>query len=283
MIASGIKPLVRLGSNFTGASLCNQIRDFFPFILIGQVLGATNLAFYERAYKLMALPLSQIMPAISAVAIPAFAKIQNDNERLRNYARTLIKLTSTVTIPCSVIGILIAPEIIWVMLGDQWIKAATIFALLSPLAVTQSISSIAIWILIATGRGPAMMYFSSINLVLAISSIGIGLFFSLEVAALAFSLVGLLVRTPLLYAFLVRNTHIRWGDLIYSSAVYVFSGFILVSLGLLLRYSILKIPSPSLHWVVMCLIGVLCCWLPLLWLSGFFKIARFLDLKKSYS
>jgi O-antigen/teichoic acid export membrane protein len=276
---SGIGPMLGFGGSLTVASFCNHLREQFPLIAIGQALGSAPLAIYERAYRLLVLPLSQMMPPLSAVAVPVLCRLQDHPERFRRTARRLILLASASAVPCSVAGVLAAPELVEIALGSQWRRAAVLFALLSPLAATQTVSAIGIWLLTTTGQGAVLLRFTVINALLAVASIWIGLQFGLEAAALSFSGVGLLVRTPILYAFIARYTPVGWSDLARACGAFVAAGLFLGVAGGVLRYLVLGIDGPSVLWAASSFAVVAAVWLPLAWKGG--VLATVSDLRRS--
>lgn len=265
----GIRPMISFGGFLTLAAVFNYICENLPLILIGRmlgpVLGPAGVGLFDRAYRLTLMPTAQMSSPIGSVAIPALCRVQDEPERFRNICRRLILIACGVTVPMAVAGVLIAPELIHVYLGGAWSRAALLFACLSPLAATESISVIAVWILTTTGNSKACFYFSLLNAALSGISIVIGLNYSLEAAALCFAGVGLLVRTPLLYWFVVKNTMMRWSDLLGGPKWFLLAGAALTSAGLYARYQILNFNGPSLAWAAGALICIGLVWLPLMW------------------
>ena len=106
------EPMLQFGGYLTAGSFINSVREQLPYVVIGYSLGAAAVATYERAYRLLLLPVVQMMPPMSAVALPALSRLQNDPAKFRRAIRQLITLVSALTVPCSVICVLTAPEII---------------------------------------------------------------------------------------------------------------------------------------------------------------------------
>ncbi|MEX2617913.1 MAG: oligosaccharide flippase family protein [Alphaproteobacteria bacterium] len=55
-----IRPLIALGGNVTGASLAGFVIRHLDQFLIGWYWGPAALGFYERAYKLLLVPVNNI-------------------------------------------------------------------------------------------------------------------------------------------------------------------------------------------------------------------------------
>lgn len=267
----GIRPMIHFGGFLTIAAVFNYICENLPLVLIGRMLGPVagppSVGLFDRSYRLTLMPTAQMSSPVGSVAIPALCRVQDEPQRYRNICRRLILLACGVTVPLAVAGVLTAPELIHLYLGGTWSRAAGLFACLSPLAATESISVIAVWILTTTGNSKACFHFSLFNAALSGISIAVGLLHSLEAAALCFAGVGLLVRTPLLYWFVVRHTMMRWGDLLGGPKWFLLGGAALTALGLYLRHEVLGLHGPSPAWALGSLAAIGLAWLPLMWRS----------------
>lgn len=96
----------------------------------GKFLGAEALGLYDRAYKLMAMPTNFYGSALSRVIFPAMARVQDDPARMANALRKGTALTALLGLPLSVVLILAAPEIVAVLLGEQWSAVLPTFQIL---------------------------------------------------------------------------------------------------------------------------------------------------------
>lgn len=261
----GIGPMLGFGGRLTAAALFNYVCENLPLVLIGRALGSTSVGLFDRAYRLTLMPTSQMSSPASSVAIPALCRVQDEPERYRNICRRMILLACGMTVPIAVVGVLTAPELIHVYLGDQWSPAARVFTYLSPLAATEAISVIAIWILVTTGNSRACLRFSIFNALFSGLSVAIGVRYGLQAAALWFSGVGVLVRTPLLYRFVVANTVMEWSDLLGRPSWFIGGGAVLTVSGLYCRYGLLHLHGPSLAWAAAAAAAIAIVWLPLMW------------------
>ena len=89
-------------------------------LLIGKVLGTTELGLYTRAYTVMLLPLSQISGVLSRVMFPTLASIQGDRARSRQIYLRAISAIALFTFP-SMLGLLVvADDFVLVVFGSKW-------------------------------------------------------------------------------------------------------------------------------------------------------------------
>lgn len=270
---SGAREMIKFGAGLSLASFCNHLREQGPFVIIGWTFGAGMLAMYEKAYRLLVMPLKQMMPPISAVAIPVLSRVQDDEGRFRSIARKLLLISAFLSVMPASIIVAIAPEIVAIVLGPQWERAGLIFAFLTPLAATQAVSSVMIWCITTQGESAALLRFSIINALIAIATVMAGGVYGLEWAALAFSVGGILIRTPMLYFYVVRQTPITWADLIGQTGPTIFVGVLIAIAGLVLRFLCFD-QNPSFVWAITWIGACSIAWLPFAFHIGFLDITR---------
>ena len=132
----------------TLAHFISRIDQFF----IGILVNAEALGYYNLAFNLTLQPQTVINPIITKVAFPLFAKIQNDNERLkRNYLLTL-NILSTINFPFMIGLAVVAPTLIPLVLGEQWTDAIILVQVLALVGLLRSIANPSGSLLLAKGR-----------------------------------------------------------------------------------------------------------------------------------
>jgi PST family polysaccharide transporter len=112
-------------------NLINYFSRNLDILLIGKYFGVNSLGFYEKSYRLMLLPLSNITHVLSAVIHPVFSDYQNDTNYITNVYLKLIKLLAFIGFPLSVFLFFNARELIFLLFGAQWEKSILLFQFLS--------------------------------------------------------------------------------------------------------------------------------------------------------
>jgi O-antigen/teichoic acid export membrane protein len=79
----------------------------------------------------MALPANLFGDAVEMVSFPAMAKVQDDKARLGKAFCRAVTVTAVLALSLTVVTVLVAPEIIQVFLGDQWLGATEPFQILA--------------------------------------------------------------------------------------------------------------------------------------------------------
>ena len=80
----GAREMLRFGGNLTGFNLVNFFARNLDNVLIGRFNGEVSLGLYDRAYKLLLLPLNQITTPLARVALPLLAKLRGDETGYTN-------------------------------------------------------------------------------------------------------------------------------------------------------------------------------------------------------
>jgi O-antigen/teichoic acid export membrane protein len=122
--------LMYFGSGFTLARIFNYTALQGDSLIVGRVMGAVALGVYGRSYQLMAMPARLFGQVLDKVLFPAMASVQNDKIRLTKAYMRGVSLITLLVLPTSVIIALLSPEIIFVLLGSEWMDATTPFQIL---------------------------------------------------------------------------------------------------------------------------------------------------------
>ena len=91
--------------------------------LVGRILGATMLGFYEMAFKLSNLSATEFALVISEVTMPAYSKIQEKTAKLREGYLRVLQIAAFFSIPMAGLIVILAPELTRTFLGEKWLQA----------------------------------------------------------------------------------------------------------------------------------------------------------------
>lgn len=215
--AKGLKELLSFGANLTGFNFVNYFARNLDDVLIGRFNGATQLGYYQQAYKIFKVPLTQVNAPVSKVAIPALSRLTGQPQRYREaYCGVLEKLLM-ITLPLGAFLVGAHDWIILVILGPQWGAAAPIFAMLSIAIFSQAVTNTTGWLLISQNRTGEMFRLGILGTVMTIISFVIGLPWGALGVALSYSLIGVFIQTPIILWLVAIRGPIQNSDF-YRSA-----------------------------------------------------------------
>ena len=126
------RDLARFSSSATGAKLISTLSSNADFLLVGRLLGSSALGFYSMAWDLLRFIPDRLYRVAGRVTLPAFCRLQDDNERLARAYRAFFRYLVRIIIPLVTCAVIVAPELIGAIYGSQWIPAARPMRLLAP-------------------------------------------------------------------------------------------------------------------------------------------------------
>jgi lipopolysaccharide exporter len=138
--ASHLRDLTRFGGSLTGVAVVSAFMAEFDNIVIGRVLGPTQLGFYSVATRLPMLLILNLAVVAGRVLFPAFASLRQGGE-MERAVLTSIRYTAIVTLPLAVFTVVFAKPLIVALFGDRWrpaigaMQVLTLWALMTTMAM----------------------------------------------------------------------------------------------------------------------------------------------------
>ena len=229
---SGVRKMLAFGGNLTGFNLINYFARNLDNVLIGKVCGSGQLGFYSKAYGLLLLPIQQITAPISAVAIPALSRLQDQSEKYRRFYCRGIEIIVFIGAPIIALLCVSADEFIRLLLGRQWLDSVIIFRILSPAALTATTNVATGWIYISMGTVDRQLRWGIFASILLCLSIVIGLKWGVLGVALAVSVSRVGLKIPGLW-YCYKGSPIRLRDYFHAVLLPILTS---VAAGLVLYY-----------------------------------------------
>jgi O-antigen/teichoic acid export membrane protein len=209
---TGVRTMVRFGSNLTGFATINYFARNLDNLLIGKVWGAQQLGLYSRAYQLMMLPIDQINEPITSVAVPSLSRLNDSPDKYRRgYLRILEKI-AILTMPGVALMIVTSDWIVTIMLGPKWSAVGPILLVLGISGLFQPILNTTGWLFVTQGRTHDMFKLSIVTGPITVLSILAGLPWGALGVATSYVVIKLCVTDPILYWYVGRRGPIRSMD-----------------------------------------------------------------------
>jgi polysaccharide transporter, PST family len=121
---SGIREMLRLGSNVTGFNMINYFHRNLDNMLIGRVWGAQQLGLYSRAYSLLMLSINNLRVPLNAVAFPTMSRLQSQPDKFRTYYVKYCSLLAFAYMPVVSFLFVSSNRIVNLLLGSQWAETS---------------------------------------------------------------------------------------------------------------------------------------------------------------
>ena len=135
-----------------GERSINYFNSRVDQLLIGSLLGAQELGYYNFAFNLVMQPVNTINPILTRVAFPVFARMQNDMDGLRQNYIKIVKMLCTVNAPLLFGFGAVAPLLVPLVFGTQWLPAILLIQILTLYGFLRSSGNPIGSLLLAKGR-----------------------------------------------------------------------------------------------------------------------------------
>ena len=120
MTRKDARELFGFGKNMVGSSLVTFLNRSADDMIIGVFLGPVALGYYAVAYRANVAVTEVALRATSRTAVPVFAKLQAEPERLREAYYAALEFAALVACPVFLGLSATAPEVCLVMFGAEW-------------------------------------------------------------------------------------------------------------------------------------------------------------------
>ena len=167
-------------------------------MIVGAANGKVALGLYDKAYRLVAMPLLQFSAPIGRVAIPLLSSLNGEPERYASAFRRMIQLPSLICVPGLICGMFLSPQLVHVLLGPSWSGVTKVFSWICFGGIASSLYGSAFWLFTSQGRGREQMKWTVITSAISIVSFLIGIRWGVVGVASVSALTFVVVQTPIL-------------------------------------------------------------------------------------
>jgi len=171
---TGASSMLLFGSGLTLSNVLNQVTQYLDGILIGRMLGAVPLGYYDRAKQLFVMPIFQLVGPLANVSIPALSRLTSAPAR---YAAAYLRIQEKLLLATALFSaffVAYGDVVIRVLLGAAWspvapvLQAFAIGGFVGPASVSLS------WLLVTQGRSRDLALWSPCSLALRCAAIAVG-------------------------------------------------------------------------------------------------------------
>jgi O-antigen/teichoic acid export membrane protein len=167
--ADDARYLWRMGSFQIGDNLLNYFNSQLDLLLLGKLAGAEALGLYYAAKQIAYKPLQLINPVVTKVALPVFARVQDEPIRLRQGYLAVVAALALVQVPVYATLAALSALAVPVLLGPGWEGGAPVLALLCLAMLMRATINPVGSLLLARGRaGHSLAWNAGVLVVMAV-------------------------------------------------------------------------------------------------------------------
>ncbi|MFP5365207.1 MAG: MOP flippase family protein [Thermoleophilia bacterium] len=212
--------------------------------IIGRFIGPAALGAYAIAYNVMLQPAARIGAPLQRILAPAFARMQDEPERIAVAWARVVRLIAAVSVPALGGLIVVAQEFVAVALGDKWAPAAPIIQILAWVGILTALQSINMDVLMARDRTSLMFRFSLAFVPVHIAAFAIGAQWGVTGVAVAYAISSTLVE-PWLTVLAARVLGVSPMVFVHAIAGVFQAGAVMIGALLLARMALIEAGVPT--------------------------------------
>ncbi len=153
------RPTLRNWRRFLGASVWLTLRSLGQYaseqvdkVFLGRIAGPASLGAYSIASQIGAMPSTELLQPMNRALFPAYSQISNDPARIGPAVHLTFGIQTMIALPASLGLALCSAEIVHVFLGEKWLDAAPLLAMLAVAYGFASLNSSFIYFLLSLGK-----------------------------------------------------------------------------------------------------------------------------------
>jgi O-antigen/teichoic acid export membrane protein len=170
-------------------------------IFVGKLLGVAALGFYQMAYRISNIPATEITHVISQVTFPAYSKIQDNVQKLREAYLRILRMTAFLSFPISGLIFVLASDFTIIFLEEKWMAMVPAMQVLVFWGLIRSIGATTGPVMYAVGRPEILTKYQMLQLImLAISIYPLTLYWGIFGASCAVLVASMWANSLAFYA-----------------------------------------------------------------------------------
>jgi PST family polysaccharide transporter len=208
--------LLRFGRPMTLASVVVWARDGVTRVLVGRLLGETELGYFHLAARIAAAPVTGITHVTNRVALPVYAA-ESDRAALRRTYRTTLRIVSLLALPACAALVATAPLAVAVAFGPAWAPIVAPMRILLVASMASALAATTGELFKAIGRPTDLLRTAVPHLCLLLVAVPLGAAWGLPGIACAIAVVRVTMALVAL-ALAARHVRLRARELAESLA-----------------------------------------------------------------
>ncbi|MFD2367911.1 oligosaccharide flippase family protein [Pseudoduganella sp. GCM10020061] len=211
----GMRKVFGFGAYATAGTLVDEAGNSAPDLIIGKMIGMEGAGLYAKAQAILAVFRQAVLAAVTPVLLPLYAARARESGGASGAFLSTVGYLTACAWPFYAFVAATAPELVRVLYGDQWDRAAILIRIMCIAAALYSMGTVSRYLLVAIGQVRLQARLDALaalaRIVLLLAACGAGL----EAAAWAMVATAA-IRTWLTFRYLARAAAISAGQLARS-------------------------------------------------------------------
>jgi len=193
-----LKEMFGYGSKLLGAGIIDTLYNNLYYLTIGKFFNTNSLGYYTRARGFADFPSTNLTGIFQRVTFPVLSEIQDDEYRLKDAYKRILRMAAFVIFPLMLILAIVAKPMILLLLTDKWADAIILLQILCLAQMWYPIHAINLNMLYVKGRSDLFLKLEIIKKVLLTIVLAATIPFGVIAIAMGqvlFSLLALVINT----------------------------------------------------------------------------------------
>lgn len=252
---NSFKELFGFGSKLLASGLLDTIYRNIYLIIIGKIFKASDLGYYTRAHQFSDFASSNMTGIFQRVTYPVLCTIQNDDVRLRDVYRRMLRVSGFVFFPLLLGPAALAKPLIISFLTEKWLFSASLLVPLCFSGMWYPIHSINLNLLQVKGRSDLFLKLEIIKKIMGVvvlcATVPLGLIAMCWGGVLT-SIISLIINTHYTGKLISLGFIAQMKDLVPSL-------LLSLTMGAIVYFTIEHLPlTPSILLLIGVIEGVFC-------------------------
>lgn len=188
-----VRSFVSYGVHQLGAQLLTYVSMNADAVVVGARFGAASAGLYDRAFRMMMLPVRQLQFPVTRVAMPVLSRLQDDAATFGRFVVRGQAILLNLLAPVMLLGAATAGPVVEIALGARWLELAPLFAVLAVGGVFQAASFTSGWVFMATGTMRSQFRFALWSRPLVVAAVVAGSLWGVVGVAAAYGIASALL------------------------------------------------------------------------------------------
>jgi PST family polysaccharide transporter len=166
-----MRELLTFGWRLVGTQLIGYASNNIDTLTVALRFGPGPLGYYNRAFRLLMAPLSQLRAPTTTIALPVLARLSDDEDRYSAFVlRGQLAFGYTIVAGLAVVAAAAEP-VTDVFLGASWTAVAPILRLLALAGIFQTLAYVGYWVYLSRNLTRDLLRFTLVEAVVRLACI----------------------------------------------------------------------------------------------------------------
>ena len=156
------------GSKLLLSTLLNAIYDNVYALVIGKFYSVSSLGYYTKGCGYASLPTATLTGILYKVTFPVLSKIQDDDIRLGNAYRKMIRVSAYIVFPIMILLFVLARPLVLVLITEKWVDCIIYIQILCFAMMWNPIHSLNMNLLFVKGRSDLFLRLEVVKKILGV-------------------------------------------------------------------------------------------------------------------